>query len=171
MSTAVSRLALLDTIPVGADHFSQRVGRKIRVKRIVFRGLMLGGQTNSVADDPFDTMRVVVVRCLPSTTSLSLSTHNMLDPRFSTNAGLLDVLYDRTVVIRVNAKDSTGYIPSAKYWQFSLDCDIPVCYGGTAAAAPVDQTIALFAVSDSAAVVNPGFSTDSVYCVEYTDDI
>lgn len=163
------RLPMTSNIACGTDMYQQRIGRKIRIKRIFFRGQFLGAQTNSVADDPYNTMRVVLFRGLPATTLTgSLTVNNAIDRRFF--PGLLEVLYDRTVTLNVHAKDSTGYIAVAKDWEFALDCDIPIEYGSAAAAAPVNQEIVLQMVSDSAAVVNPGFSASSTYGLIYIDD-
>lgn len=163
------RLPLTSSVACGTDMYQSRIGRKIRVKRIFFRGIFLGAQTNSVADDPYNTMRVVVMRCLPATTlSGSLTTTNALDRRF--NAGLLDVMYDRVRTLCVNAKDSTGYVAVAADWEFSISCDVLIEYGSAAASTPINQELVLQIVSDSSAVVNPGFSTNSTYGIEYVDD-
>lgn len=164
------RTALTSGIAAGADMFGNRIGRRIRVKRVAFRSQLLGAQTNSVADDPYNTVRLTVVRCLPGTTFTSYTVNNALDLRFSTSAGLLEVLYDRTVVINTRAKDSTGYVACAKEWEVNIPCDITVEYGGTAAGAPINQEIIMYMVSDSGAIVNPGFSSTSTFLVEYVDD-
>lgn len=170
IGSSVSRFPLLSNIAQGADIVSQRLGRRIRVKRIRFRGQLLGAQTNSVADDPYNTVRVTVVRCLPGTTFTSYTVNNALDPRFSISAGLLEVLYDRTMVICTPAKDSTGYIAAASMWEFDIKCDIMCEYGSTAAAAPINQEVVIMMTSDSVAVVNPGFAASSTTVVEYIDD-
>jgi len=165
-----SRLPLLSAIAGGSDCFSQRIGRRIRVTKVRFRGQLLGAQTNSIADDPYNTVRVTLIRCVPGTVFTSYTVSNAIDLRFSTSAGLLEVLYDRTVVLNVNAKDSTGYVAAAKEWEFIVDCNIVIDYGSAAAAAPINQELVLYAVSDSGAIANPGFSSASTYAVEYVDD-
>lgn len=165
-----ARAPLLSTISSGSDMFGNRVGRRIRVTKVRFRGQLLGAQTNSVADDPYNTVRVTLIRCLPGTMFSSYTVDNALDLRFSTSAGLLEVLYDRTVVLNVNAKDSVGYIAAAKEWEFCVDCNVIIDYGGTGAAAPINQELVLYAVSDSGAVVNPGFAAATTWAVEYIDD-
>jgi hypothetical protein len=164
------RVPLLSTIAQGSDIYSQRLGRAIRVKRIMFRGQLLGAQTNSVADDPYNVVRVSVARVVPSSTFTSYTVNNALDRRFSTSAGLLEVLYDKSTVVAVNAKDSTGYVAIAKQFEFDIHCDILVEYGATAASVPINQEIVLFMCSDSSAVVNPGFSAATTWVVEYIDD-
>lgn len=169
IGTSVSRFALTSSIAGGAD-ISQRVGRRIRVKRVAWRGQLLGGQTNSVADDPYNAVRMTLVRCLPGATFTSYTVSNAIDPRFSISAGLLEVLYDRTVVISTPAKDSTGYIPAALEWEFSVACDVTIEYGSAAAAAPINQELVIHMTSDSSAVVNPGFANTGTILVEYLDE-
>lgn len=170
IGSSVLRFPLLSTLAQGTDIFAQRLGRRIVVKRVVFRGELLGAQTNSVADDPYNTVRVTVVRCVPSTAFTSYNVNNALDLRWSTSAGLLEVLYDRTVVINTYGKDSTGYVARAKLWEFDLrDLNISVEYGTTAAAVPINQEVVIFMTSDSAAVVNPGFASSSNFAIEYID--
>lgn len=170
VSTSVTRVALLSGIAQGSDMFGQRLGRRIRIKRVTFRGQLLGGQTNSVADDPFNSFRVTLARVVPATAFTSYTVNNALDRRFSTSAGLLEVLYDKTVVISTRAKDSTGYIPAAQEYEFDISCDVPVEYGATGASVPINQELVLFMCSDSTAVVHPGFSTNTVWVIEYVDD-
>lgn len=163
------RIPLTSAIACGTDMFSARIGRKIRVKRVFFRGVLLGAQTNSVADDPYNTVRIVVFRGTPATTMTgTLTVTNPIDRRFY--PGVLDLMYDCTRTLNVNAKDSTGYVAVAADWEFSIPCDIPIEYGSAAASAPINQEIVMQMVSDSAAVVNPGFSAASAYGVEYVDD-
>lgn len=158
---------MVDNIAAGAD-VNQRIGRRIRIRRIGFQGTLLGGQTNSAADDAFNSFRVIVYVCTPGLTLSGLNPHQYLDPRYQ--SGLFQVLYDRTVVLRVNAKDSVGYIPAAKLWSFSLPVNIPVEYASTAVSAPVGRDIRMYAVSDSVAVVHPGFSAESTLLLEFDDD-
>lgn len=170
IGSGIVRNPITSLIAQGSDIFRQRLGRSLRVKRIMWRSQLLGGQTNSVADDAYNTVRLTVVRCLPGATMTSYTVCNVLDTRLSTSAGLLEVLYDRTRVIRATAKDSTGYIAAAEEWEFDIKCDIQLDYGSTAAAAPINQEIVMFAISDSVAVVNPGFANVSTYAIEYVDD-
>ncbi len=157
-----------NVIGSGVD-YNARIGRRIRVKRIAFMGVLLGGQTNSVADDPYNVMRVIVWTARPDYAP-TLAVNAVLDPRFPTNLGLYRVLYDKQRVIGTQAKDSTGYIPAAEEWEFSIDCDIPLEYTVSTAASPTNQNIFVSVVSDSAAVVNPGFAANSALLLEYIDD-
>lgn len=106
--------------------------------------------------------------CTPGLTLSSLTPHQFLDPRYQ--SGLFQILYDRTVILRVAAKDSTGYIPAAKLISINLPVNIPVEFSSTAIGAPVGKDIRMLAISDSSAVVHPGFSTESTVLVEFNDD-
>lgn len=170
IGTSLTRYPLTSSIAQGADIFRQRLGRRLRVKRVMWRSQLLGGQVNGVADDPYNTVRLTLVRCLPGTGMTSYTVNNALDLRLATSAGLLEVMYDRTVVIRATAKDSTGYIAAAEEWEFSVKCDVAIDYGSTAGTTPINQELVLFATSDSSAVVNPGFAATSVLAIEYVDD-
>lgn len=170
IGSSVTRFPLTSTIAQGSDIFSQRLGRRIIVKRVTFRGQLLGAQTNSVADDPYNSVRVTLVRCVPAATFSSYTINNAIDRRFSSSAGLLEVLYDRTVVVDVYGKDSTGYIAKAMEYEFDVHCHVPIEYGATAAGTPIDQELVVYMTSDSAAVVNPGFASTSTMVVEYVDE-
>lgn len=164
-----TRIALLSTIAQGSD-IVNRIGRRIRVKCIRWRGTLLGAQTNSVADDPYNAMRVTLIRCLPGTTFTSYTVNNAIDPRFNTSAGLLETMYDKTAVVSVFGKDSTGYVAVAQQWEFVVHCDVMIEYGATGASTPINQELVLYMVSDSGAVVNPGFASSSTIAVEFVDD-
>lgn len=170
IGSGLARTALTSAIASGSDIVNQRVGRSIRVKRLCFRGQLLGGQTNSAADDPYNTVRLVVCRGTPGFSISALTVSAAIDSRVAPNAGLLEVLYDKTVVLNVNAKDSTGYIAVAKEWEFVVRCNILIEYGATAAGVPLNNELVIFAASDSVAVVNPGFSSSSTVLVEYVDE-
>jgi hypothetical protein len=168
VGTSVLYSAPLANIAAGADTHS-RLGRRIRVKRIAFLGIFEGAQTNSVADDPNSTMRMIVVNSLSSftfTTTPSITT--FIDPRYQ--PGLKRVLYDQTRTLNVYGKDSVGYISVAEPWGFSIDVDIPIEYASAAASAPTTSDIKICVVSDSAAIVNPGFREPFIL-VEFVDDV
>lgn len=167
VSTAGSFVPLVSNIAAGVDS-NARIGRRIRVFRVGFQGTALGGQTNSVADDPYNAMRIVIITCVPGFTwAGGLNVNQFIDPRY--HAGLFDVLHDQTFTLRTNAKDSTGYIPAAKTVRINISCNTCLEYNSTSAAAPVGREIRAYCVSDSSAVSHPGFSTDSSFVLEFLD--
>lgn len=170
LSTALTRVPMTSGIAGGSDIYATRVGRSIRLMRMRFRGQIVGGQNNSIADDPYNAVRLVVARGTPGFTLTGMTTCNGLDSRFSTNAGLLEVFYDRTVVVNTFGKDSTGYIACASEWDFELQLNFRVEFGSASAGVPLNQELVMFMTSDSTAVTNPGFSTNSVWLVEYVDE-
>lgn len=168
IGATVSYSRPLSNLASGADSHL-RLGRRIRVKRIAFMGIFAGAQTNSVADDPYNTMRLMVMTSIPGwtfTTYPSITT--FIDPRYQ--PGLKRILYDQTRVLCTNAKDSTGYIAVAEPWSVSLDVDIPIEYASAAASSPTDQEVVICVTSDSGAVVNPGFHEPFIL-VEFVDDV
>lgn len=166
VSTAGSYVALTSNIAAGAD-VNNRIGRRIRIHRIGFQGTLIGGQTNSVADDPYNSFRIVIIVCTPGLASLGLSVNSFFDPRYQ--SGVFQVLYDKTVLLRASAKDSTGYIPAAKQVVFNLGTSLPLEYASSGSVAPVGRELRAYAVSDSTAVNHPGFSTDSTFVIEFSD--
>lgn len=153
-------------IAQGSDIYLNRIGRKIHVKRMTFHGTALGAQTNSGFDDAYNVMRVSLVLAEPAFAA-SVGLHDPWDPRVQ--SGLRRVLYDQQIVIQSPAKDSTGYIAAAVPFEFDVPMDIPLEYVATAAASPRVVNIFLCVVSDSVAVVNPGFSSNSYLTMTYVD--
>lgn len=167
VSTAGSFVPLVSNIAAGVDS-NARIGRRIRVFRVAFQGTALGGQTNSVADDPYNVMRIVIISCVPGFTwSSGITVNSWLDPRY--HAGLFEVLHDQNILLRTSAKDSTGYIPAAKIVQINISCNTTLEYNSTSAAAPVGRELRAYCVSDSMAIAHPGFSADSSFVLEFFD--
>lgn len=160
--------ALGGPIASGTDT-NTRLGRRIVVKRLGFAGQLLGAQTNSVADDPYNSVRLIIWRALPNFTPTSVSVNSFLDLRYQ--PGALEILYDKTFVLNVNAKDSVGYVACAKQVYINLALDVPLEFTGSGSSNPQNQMLFATAVSDSAAVVNPGFVTGSSFLLEFVDDV
>jgi len=135
VSTTPSITNILASIGQGTD-YTQRIGRRIRVKRIFFHGQVLGGQANSVADDPYNVFRISVVMAKPAFNTATWGVNTPIDPRYGPCDGLIRVLHDSTHVMQAPAKDSTGYIASAKEFEFDLPVEIPVEYATSSTAAP-----------------------------------
>jgi len=116
ISTIASSYDLLQ-IAAGTD-MTQRIGRRIRVHRILFSGVLVGAQNNSAADDPWDAVRLTIAKVRPGfTPGAGWTCHFPLDPRI--NSGLLEVLSDQVVVVSTNGHDSVGYIQGARPLGFS----------------------------------------------------
>ncbi len=157
-------------IAAGTD-FASRIGRLITVTRVFMHGTLLGAQTNSVADDAYNVVRISVVSGEPALATASPNhpgLHGPWDPRVQ--VGLRTVLYDRQYVISTPAKDSTGYIAAARPLEFDLRMSKVLEYIGSSAASPRNETLFLTVISDSVAVVNPGISSDSTLTFQWLDD-
>ncbi len=171
--TAVGSTAVFYNFPsliaTGTD-MASRIGRLMQVTRVALDGVLLGGQTNSVADDAYNVVRVSVVEGEPALSVASPNHPGLLgpwDPRVQ--VGLMDVLFDRTYVLQAPAKDSTGYIAAACPCQFDLRMSKVLEYTGSSAASPRNRTLYLVIISDSVAVVNPGLSASSTLTFQWLD--
>lgn len=156
-------------IATGTD-FASRIGRLITVKRVFMSGLILGAQTNSVSDDAYNAVRISIVSGEPALATASPAhpgLHGPWDPRVQ--VGLKRVIFDQLFVVTTPAKDSTGYIAAAAPFQIDLRHPITLEYIGSSAASPRNETLYLVVVSDSVAVVNPGFSSDSTLTFQWLD--
>ncbi len=120
-----------------------------------------------MADDPYNAVRFTLVVARVGFSGTGFTVNYPLDNRV--NTGLIKVLYDKTCVIRPYAKDATGYIPSAEEFEMDISCSVPIEYSSAAASTPVTQSIFLVVVSDSVAVVNPGFASASTLSMEFSD--
>lgn len=154
------------TIAVGADYTRNRLGRRVRAHQVILDGMIYGAQTNSVADDATNVVRVTLsvgrYGFTPAWTVFS-----PLDVR--SNVGLVSVIYDEKFIINTNAKDSTGYILKAVRLGVRPKFSQLLDWTGTAAAAPSDRSVFLTVVSDSSAVVNPGLSSNTYITLIYED--
>jgi len=177
MSAATMAMTSISTTPViydissgvaaGTD-YTQRVGRRIRVRHVVFKGQVEGGQGNTAADDPYNTVRVLVIRGRSTFTASGLTINSIIDPR--TMPGLVEVLYDDTVLLTTTGKNSTGFVTCACEYELGLKNNIALEYTGTTASAPGNESIFFVTVSDSNVVANPGFSASSFIRMEFLDD-
>jgi hypothetical protein len=168
ISTSAVAYDVTALIAAGTD-YSNRVGRRIRVFRAFFKGQLAGGQNNSVADDPYDTVRITLVVAKPGFTP-TWGVNAPIDPRYNPASGLIRVLRDETRVINALGKDSVGYVPGATCFEFDVGVNLPIEYSASAASTPSNRCIYLVAVSDSVAVTHPGFTSTSSFGVQFIDD-
>jgi hypothetical protein len=147
----------------------QRIGSSVRAHTLKISGLLISGVSNGIYDDERNSVRISVVLAVPGTGfgggAYTLST--VLDSR--SVQGVIRVLYDKIYNIVTPGRDSTGYLPGAK----TLNITIPLPYDfqwyGGAAANVSTKSLMIVAVSDSASVPNPGFTSGAAvfsYCDE-----
>lgn len=161
ISTAWKEIAL-EQIVQGVD-VTQRVGDRILVTGIEISGVMAGGQTGTVADDPYNVLRFVfgVWEGYNNQTPLLTGGQTLSSSLDKTICrGLEEVLYDKTVVLESPNSLSTGYQPAVRTftWSHRFRRPIEITYNGTTTGS-ANKTINLGAISDSSLVPNPGFTS------------
>jgi len=121
--------------------------------------MLVGGQTNVVTDDSYNTFRIVVFsHTVGSTIAFTLT--DLLDPRF--NQGLRKVFYDKSFTLTSPGRDSTGYMPAVHKIEATIPLNFLQLYSGTGATAVSTEELAIGMVSDSVGVPNPGFESGSI---------
>lgn len=147
-------LALLGA---GTDYYG-RIGRRVHMHYVDLYGSVVGGQANSVADDPYNTVKMALILATPTfapTTEWSVTTP--LGPQQV--PGLIRVLWTDTMVINTNAKDSTGYIAKGKFVKVRIPVNTTFEWTSTSDTTAANVGLFLVMCSDSVAVANPGFNS------------
>jgi hypothetical protein len=167
ISNGVSYLAL-DTLIVAGSDSNQRIGRSIRILWVDISGSLVGGQTNSVADDDYNFVRISL-QGLQGGLVWSSATYNVssvLDPR--NRPGLDHVYHDAYYTLVTPGKDSVGYINSVAAVRLHWNVNRVFTYTATTGGCNSPHELFLSMCSDSVGVPNPGFTNGSV-CIYYTD--
>lgn len=110
----------------------QRVGNKITIKRISFRGKVYTHAANADYKHLFRLVLVCDKACRATDTAYTdiFSVNDMFSHRKKENAALCNILYDRTFSCDETAVGAAG--SGVYYVQFSVPCNIPINYIGTA---------------------------------------
>jgi len=143
---------------------STRVGRRIKIKSLEFRGIIAGGANESAFDDMYNTVRVVFA--LWNTTN-DTPIGNALDRDYplqsTTYTGaqkLIKKLYDKQIGFQVASTEKAagdGYAPEVKSIRFYKRFkNLYIEYADDSTTYP-NKRLIMSCVSDSAAVPNPGF--------------
>jgi hypothetical protein len=165
LSTTTSDTNLSQLIAGGTD-LTQRLGRQIRIKEFQLSGVLRGGQTNSIADDAFNTVRMVLYVAEQGTAITGLQVSSLLDLRIY--PGVNKVLFDRTYTLVVNSKDSTGYIPVLKELKIHQLMSHLQNYTGSAANTASGPQLHMAIVTDSSVPAYPVF-TSGGYAIVFED--
>jgi hypothetical protein len=161
VSTTQVTLDLTDAIAVG-NTFNTRIGTKIRVVGVSVTGALCGGQTSGVADDPYNSFRMLLCEQDYSSTITNTS------PGYVTNCQALNVdkiLSAKDLILQSSGSDSTGYVPTSQWVCWPIRTNILVKYASSGH--PINS-IKLVMVSDSSASPNPGF-TNGQWTIAYID--
>lgn len=146
----------------GSDSIGNRIGRKIRLTGFHLDGVMMGGQVNGASDDAFNYVRLIV-----ALNEEAVSLNGATDSRFPitknyNSSGLIKKLVDKTIMLNVQGKNSTGYIPAGKHVVIHKKLNEVINYEGTGAGT-ADKHLVLSLQSDSILVPSPGFVTGYYY--------
>lgn len=136
----------------------QRIGRQIHLSRIQLVGVLHGAQSNLVTDDAYNEVRIMIIEGEPNTSwAANILLNTVVEPK--TVQYLHRVIMDKRVMLKVPAKDSTGYLPALVPINISQKLDFTVNYMSEAGNFTTYRSLYLYMCSDSALVPNPGFVT------------
>ena len=115
----------LTNISLGTDYF-QRIGSKILLKSIEFKGVLVGGASESALDDPYNVVRIVISRwdgeaITPFSTLLGHSIHIPINRTIASCPGMKSKYYDKYIAMNVSSPEKgagDGYAPSARVVSF-----------------------------------------------------
>lgn len=158
----------LTNIALGTEYY-QRIGAKILLKSIEFKGVLVGGANESAFDDPYNVIRIVLSRwdgetITPFSTTLGHTIHIPINRTIASCPGMKSKYYDKYIAMNVSSPEKgagDGYAASARVISFKkvFNKGIPIVYNASSAS----EKFFLSMISDSAAVPNPGFVTG--YCM------
>ena len=99
----------LTNISLGTDFF-QRIGAKILLKSIEFRGVLVGGANESAFDDPYNVIRIVLSRwdgeaVTPFSTLSGHSIHNPINRTIAGCPGMKSKYYDKYIAMNVSSPE------------------------------------------------------------------
>ncbi len=155
-------LDLTDAIANGTA-WNQRIGTKIRVVGVSVCGALTGGQTSGVADDPYNSFRMLLVKQSYAATVTATS------PGYVCTTQALNcdkVIGAKEVLLQSDSTDSTGYLPSSQWVNWPVRLNELITY--TSAGHPV-SSLKMLMVSDSGTTPNPGF-TNGQWTIAYLDE-
>lgn len=153
---------IIEDIPLtsaGTD-IANRIGRAIRLRRFLLRGMLLGGQSNAISDDSFNAFRIVLFVGRAGLVTADWAARSIDDPVFPGVDGVERVYHDVIYNLQVPALDSTGYIPATRAIDLNFNLNQLVLYGESGATVPSGSlSLYLAMVSDSGLASNPGFTS------------
>jgi hypothetical protein len=134
---------------------TDRIGRSIYLRSISLYGTLVGGQSNSVADDSYNTLRMSVVACTDGATLAGYTLQSIQSPEVIT--GLEHTYMDKFVALSTPGRDSVGYLPAVRRITWTCPINRVIRYRGAAANTVNGTTVRVAMISDSVAAPSPGF--------------
>jgi hypothetical protein len=169
VGTAALIASMTGPLSAGTDNV-HRIGNVIRTTEIGFNGTLVGGQSNVIADDPYNSVRVLVLEGNTAllTTNVALFTMSaVISP--ATIPGLRQIHYDKICDLVPPGRDSTGYMPAVRVFNWSKKISRQIAYTGAAANTDYLNSFCIVMVTDSAIVPHPGFENGSAF-VNFVDE-
>lgn len=163
VSTTWTELDLCSSIAAGVA-LGDRVGRSIRVKSVRIRGVLANGSTGTATDDPYNVMRFILGRFQSVATPLATAgatINSVLRRTDNTRNYLRQIYMDRYVPLEVTSTEKgagDGYTPQLKHFNYfkSFKPALKLEWGDDSVTYP-NNRLMFSAISDSSAIVNPGF--------------
>lgn len=156
-----------------------RVGRRIKIKSIQIRGIIQGGQQNSITDDAMNTVRIVVGTYdggqNSTTTPLADASCSISSPiarTLNTGARLQRKHCDRVITLASPGPTGSspgGYMPALRHFNFYRKFKYPFIIDFSSATANYpSRRLIVSMISDSSVSPNPFFS-QGFFKVVYED--
>lgn len=157
----------LTWLPISGTTGPSKIGNKISITSIGFKGTLVGGQANLALDDNRNWVRIVLAFWKnPSTTGASLHTPLNLNSFPSgmsidktTQPTMLFKCCDKQILLTSPGRDSTGYIPPQRMVSYFHKFRKPVTITWDALTQIPDKQWFMSMVTDSTAAPSPGFVT------------
>lgn len=149
--------------PTQGSGLNNRKGSTIMVRSIEINGVLVGGQSDTVADDDYNVVRAVIAAYVgDDDTPLAgagLPMTSPLNREIYSGGRLKYKLMDKFVPLPVSTIGiSAGYASKPRVFSFRQAINQKITYGTSGIGAP-NQRLILSMISDSSAVPNPGFVT------------
>lgn len=158
--------------PAQGDEVNNRQGRQIKIRSLEIKGVLTQGSNESLIDDAYNCMRIVIALWTGDDNAplvgSSATINTPINKVLYTDGKLVRKYLDRYIALSVSSTekgDGDGYAPKAykfKYYK-KFKTPITVNYGDSGITLPSKRLIVSM-VSDSQAVVHPGFINGYILC-------
>jgi hypothetical protein len=167
VGTTVLSRSLASLVGAGAGS-NQRIGQAISATAVDLIGTLVGGQSNLVSDDSYNTVRISLVEGFPGTSPSGWNVASILDPRYFVSMN--KVWYDQKFSLKSPGRDSTGYMPAVREFKIRILLPrVPFLYTDVAGNTLKNSELYLCMVTDSSLAPNPGFHASDTVALEYLD--
>ena len=158
---------------------SQIVGRRYEITGFSLFGSVMGGQSNTVADDKYNSLRIVAAvfdgdaaglatgakwPTMLQGTATPIRVRNPTWPADGSTQMIRRKLKDKYITLTSVGRDSTGYMPAIRpvSFRFRFKKPLIVNYTNESGTLKPDKYLGIGMISDSVAVPAPGFITGAL---------